>query len=416
VNSIYDKDKRLIMAIEATILSSRDTASSSSASAEAEVELSIVLPCLNEAETVGTCIEKAHRSLIENKIVGEIIVADNGSTDGSQAIAAHSGARVISVDSKGYGSALLGGITYARGKYIIMGDADDSYDFTNLAPFIEKLRAGYELVIGNRFKGGIKAGAMPPLHKYLGNPVLTGIGRLLFRSPCGDFHCGLRGFRKDAIMQLNLRTTGMEFASEMVVKATLHDLKIAEVPTMLSPDGRTRPPHLRSWRDGWRHLRFLLLYSPRWLFLYPGALLMLLGLAAGGWLLPGPRSIGNVTFDVHTLLYAASAVVIGFQAINFAVFTKIFAISEGLLPDDPRLNKTFRYVTLEVGLIVGGTLLLAGLASSIYTLSFWEARSFGPLDPSRTLRLIIPAGTALTLGCQIILSSFFLSILGLRRR
>ncbi len=404
------------MAIEATILSSRDTASSSSASAEAEVELSIVLPCLNEAETVGTCIEKAHRSLIENKIVGEIIVADNGSTDGSQAIAAHSGARVISVDSKGYGSALLGGITYARGKYIIMGDADDSYDFTNLAPFIEKLRAGYELVIGNRFKGGIKAGAMPPLHKYLGNPVLTGIGRLLFRSPCGDFHCGLRGFRKDAIMQLNLRTTGMEFASEMVVKATLHDLKIAEVPTMLSPDGRTRPPHLRSWRDGWRHLRFLLLYSPRWLFLYPGALLMLLGLAAGGWLLPGPRSIGNVTFDVHTLLYAASAVVIGFQAINFAVFTKIFAISEGLLPDDPRLNKTFRYVTLEVGLIVGGTLLLAGLASSIYTLSFWEARSFGPLDPSRTLRLIIPAGTALTLGCQIILSSFFLSILGLRRR
>ncbi len=416
MNSIYDKDKRLIMAIEATILSSRDTASSSSASAEAEVELSIVLPCLNEAETVGTCIEKAHRSLIENKIVGEIIVADNGSTDGSQAIAAHSGARVISVDSKGYGSALLGGITYARGKYIIMGDADDSYDFTNLAPFIEKLRAGYELVIGNRFKGGIKAGAMPPLHKYLGNPVLTGIGRLLFRSPCGDFHCGLRGFRKDAIMQLNLRTTGMEFASEMVVKATLHDLKIAEVPTMLSPDGRTRPPHLRSWRDGWRHLRFLLLYSPRWLFLYPGALLMLLGLAAGGWLLPGPRSIGNVTFDVHTLLYAASAVVIGFQAINFAVFTKIFAISEGLLPDDPRLNKTFRYVTLEVGLIVGGTLLLAGLASSIYTLSFWEARSFGPLDPSRTLRLIIPAGTALTLGCQIILSSFFLSILGLRRR
>ncbi len=399
-----------------TVLSMEGASALETISEDAQIELSIIMPCLNEADTLESCIKKARHSLTEHQIAGEIIVADNGSTDGSQAIAAHSGARVISVEAKGYGSALLGGITHARGKYIIMGDADDSYDFNNLTPFIEKLRAGHELVIGNRFKGGIKAGAMPPLHKYLGNPVLTGIGRLLFRSPCGDFHCGLRGFRKAAIMQLNLRTTGMEFASEMVVKATLHNLKIAEVPTMLSPDGRSRPPHLRSWRDGWRHLRFLLLYSPRWLFLYPGALLMLLGLAAGGWLLPGPRSVGNVTFDVQTLLYAASAVVIGFQAINFAVFTKIFAISEGLLPDDPRLNKAFRYITLEVGLIVGGALLLIGLASSVYTLSFWEARSFGPLDPSRTLRLIIPAGTALTLGCQIILSSFFLSILGLRRR
>lgn len=404
------------MTIEAITLGLENMSAAVGHANAPEIELSIVMPCLNEAETLGACIEKAHRSLKENHILGEIIVADNGSTDGSQAIASQMGARVIAVEAKGYGSALLGGIAASRGQFVIMGDADDSYDFANLKPFIEKLRAGYELVIGNRFKGGIKAGAMPPLHKYLGNPVLTSLGRLLFRSPCGDFHCGLRGFRKAAVMQLNLRTTGMEFASEMVVKATLHDLKIAEVPTMLSPDGRSRPPHLRSWRDGWRHLRFLLLYSPRWLFLYPGALLMLLGLAVGSWLLPGPRSIGKVTFDVQTLLYAASAVVIGFQAINFAVFTKIFAISEGLLPDDPRLNKAFRYVTLEVGLIVGGALLLAGLASSIYTLSFWEARSFGPLDPSRTLRLIIPAGTALTLGCQIILSSFFLSILGLKRR
>ncbi len=380
------------------------------------LELTIVMPCLNEAETLATCIRKAQRSLNELKIIGEIVVADNGSTDGSQEIARQTGTRVILVEDKGYGNALMAGIAAARGTYVIMGDADDSYDFSALGPFIEKLREGYDLVMGNRFLGGINRGAMPPLHRYLGNPVLTTIGRLFFHSPCGDFHCGLRGFRKAAIMQLDLRTTGMEFASEMVVKATLRKMRIAEVPTTLSPAGRSRPPHLHSWRDGWRHLRFLLLYSPRWLFLYPGQLLMLLGLLIGAWLLPGPKMIGGITFDVHTLLYAALAVIIGFQAIVFAIFTKVFAISEGLLPQDPRLNAVMEYITLEVGLIVGIVLVLLGLAGSIYAVGYWDVHSFGNLNPSRTLRIVIPAVTFLTLGCQILLSSFFLSILGLRRR
>jgi glycosyltransferase involved in cell wall biosynthesis len=381
-----------------------------------DVELSVVMPCLNEAETLATCIEKARRALDQEGIAGEIIIADNGSTDGSQAIGEAAGARVVAVVAKGYGSALMGGIAAARGKYIIMGDADDSYDFANLGPFIEKLREGYDLVMGNRFKGGIKSGAMKPLHKYLGNPVLTGIGRLFFRSPVGDFHCGLRGFSKAALVKLDLHTTGMEFASEMVVKATLRKMRITEVATTLSPDGRSRAPHLRSWRDGWRHLRFLLLYSPRWLFLYPGALLMLLGLAVGLWLLPGPRKIGAVEIDVHTLLYAALAIVIGFQAIIFAVFTKVFAISEGLLPEDPRLNRVFRYITLEVGLIVGSLLLLAGLAGSVFASLNWGEHSFGPLNTSHTMRIVIPSVTSLALGSQTVLSSFFLSILGLRRR
>jgi glycosyltransferase involved in cell wall biosynthesis len=407
--------RKSVMAIE-TVVREKEAQADAPVSEEAEVELSIVMPCLNEAETLEACILEALASLRENNIAGEVVIADNGSTDGSQAIATALGARLVRVEAKGYGHALMGGIMDARGRYVVMGDADASYDFGHLRPFIEKLREGYDLVMGNRFKGGIAPGAMPPLHKYLGNPVLTGIGRLFFRSPCNDFHCGLRGFNKAAILDLDLRTTGMEFASEMVVKATLRELKITEVPTVLRPDGRSRPPHLRSWRDGWRHLRFMLLYSPRWLFLFPGALLMLFGLVVGLWLLPGPKTVGSITLDVHTLLYAAIALVVGFQMINFAVYTKIFAISEGLLPEDARLDKMFRYITLEVGLIIGGLLLLAGLATSIYVVSFWEARSFGPLDPTRTLRLIIPAATALTLGIQMILTSFFLSILGLRRR
>ncbi|HEY0006816.1 MAG TPA: glycosyltransferase family 2 protein [Pyrinomonadaceae bacterium] len=380
------------------------------------LELSIVMPCLNEAETLASCIEKARSSLVEQNVAGEIIIADNGSTDGSQAIAERLGARVIEVSAKGYGSALMGGINAARGRFVIMGDADDSYDFARLWPFIEKLREGYDLVMGNRFKGGIQKGAMRPLHKYLGNPVLTGIGRLFFRSPVGDFHCGLRGFSKAAFERLDLHTTGMEFASEMVVKATLHGMRIAEVPTTLSPDGRSRPPHLRSWRDGWRHLRFLLLYSPRWLFLYPGGLLMLMGLLAGLWLLPGPKTVGGVTFDVHTLFFAAASIVIGFQAIVFAIFTKVFAISEGLLPADARLDKLFCVVTLETGLMTGSLLLLAGLAGSLYAYIYWDVHSFGPLNPSHTLRIVIPSVTAMILGSQTVLSSFFLSILGLRRR
>ena len=378
-------------------------------------ELSILMPCLNEAETLATCIKKAQKALESLNVNGEVVIADNGSTDGSPEIAASLGARVVHVAEKGYGNALLGGIKAARGKYIIMGDADDSYDFTNLGPFLEKLRAGYELVMGNRFKGGIAPRAMPPLHRYLGNPVLTGMGRLFFRSPCGDFHCGLRGFSKAAIQRLDLRTKGMEFASETVVKASLQGLRITEVPTTLSVDGRNRPPHLQSWRDGWRHLRFLLLYSPRWLFLYPGLLLMLVGAVVSGWLLVGPRVVDGITLDVHTFLYAAIAIVIGYQTVIFAIFTKVFAITEGLLPEDPRLKSLFNYIKLETGILAGALLLVAGIGLSIYALSFWSATSFGPLDPSRTLRLVIPAVTLIALGLQTVLSSFFLSILGLER-
>jgi glycosyltransferase involved in cell wall biosynthesis len=380
------------------------------------VEVSIVMPCLDEAESLGICIEKARDALQALGIIGEVIVADNGSSDGSQAIARGLGARVVDVEAKGYGSALLGGITAACGEFVIMGDADDSYDFRAIGPFVEKLRQGYDLVMGNRFAGGIRPGAMPALHRYLGNPVLSRVGRLFFNSPVGDFHCGLRGFRKAAIERLDLRTTGMEFASEMIVKATLMDLRITEVPTTLSPARRTRQPHLRTWRDGWRHLRFLLLYSPRWLFLYPGAFLMLAGLVVGGWLIPGPRRIGGVGFDVHTLLFAAGAIIIGFQSVVFAFFTKIFAISEGLLPEDPRLTKAFKYITLETGLAAGSLLVVAGLAGSLYAFLHWSLGSFGVLDVTQTLRIVIPSLTALMLGSEVILSSFFLSVLGMSRR
>ena len=381
-----------------------------------ELELSIVMPCLNEAETLGTCIRKALESLRRDGIVGEVVIADNGSSDGSQTLSESLGARVIDVPRRGYGAALAGGIAAARGRFVIMGDADDSYDFSNLGPFVEKLREGYELVMGNRFTGGIAPGAMPPLHRYLGNPLLTGVGRLFFSSPCGDFHCGLRGVRRDSVLRLDLQTTGMEFASEMVVKATLLGLRIAEVPTTLSPDGRSRPPHLRSWRDGWRHLRFLLLFSPRWLFLYPGLALMAVGLLAGLWLLPGARTVFGVTLNVHTLVYAAATVVIGFQSLLFAVFTKIYGVNEGLLPENPQLNRLFRFVTLEAGLVAGVLLVVAGVGTSLWAVSEWGARAFGELDPEQTLRLVIPGTTALLLGFQIVLSSFFLSVLGMARR
>jgi glycosyltransferase involved in cell wall biosynthesis len=380
------------------------------------LEVSVVMPCLNEAETLESCIRKAQRALREANIVGEVVVADNGSSDGSVEIAERMGARVVNVRAKGYGNALMGGIAVASGKYVVMGDADDSYDFGHIPRFVEQLRKGADVVMGNRFRGGIEPGAMPILHQYVGNPVLSGIGKLLFKSPIGDFHCGLRGFSKAAFARMGLRTTGMEFASEMVVKAALLGLTVAEVPTSLSPDGRSRPPHLRTWRDGWRHLRFLLLYSPRWLFLYPGIALMLIGSGLGLWLLPASRTVGNVTFDVHTLVYAAAFVLLGFQATAFAVFTKIFAISEGLLPPDPALDRLFRYVTLEVGLGVGGLLTMVGLAASVYAVSSWGAQHFGMLDYSRTMRIVIPAALSLTLGVQTIFASFFLSVLGLRRR
>ncbi len=381
-----------------------------------ELELSLVMPCLNEAESVGVCVEKARKALLDLCVEGEVIVADNGSTDGSQEIARASGARVVDIAQRGYGAALLGGINAARGRYVIMADADGSYDWSDIGPFLEKLRQRCDLVIGNRFQGGIEPGAMPGLHRHLGNPVLTGLGKLFFRSPVGDFHCGMRGFSKEVVQAMDLRTTGMEFASEMVVKATLLGMKVAEVPTTLSPALRTRPPHLRTWRDGWRHLRFLLLYSPRWLFFYPGLILMALGLGGMIWLLPGPRVVGNVGFDAQSLLFMAVAIVVGFQSILFAVFTKIFAVNEGLLPKNPRFDRVFRVVSLEVGLAVGAVLLVAGVVGSIAAFLRWSDASFGALDPTVTLRIIIPSVTALILGFETILASFFLSVLGLKHR
>jgi hypothetical protein len=332
-----------------------------SASAES-LEVTVLMPCLNEAETIQVCVKKAVTYLESRHIKGEVLIADNGSSDGSQALAQECGARVVPIQKRGYGAALLGGILAARGIFVIMGDADDSYDFTDLDPFVEKLRAGYELVMGNRFLGGIKPNAMPPLHRYLGNPVLTWVGRVLFRSPSGDFHCGLRGFRRDSIQSLALTAPGMEFASEMVVKATLRGLRMTDVPVTLSPDGRSRPPHLRSWRDGWRHLRFLLLFSPAWLFFYPGLILLLAGISTMVWLLPGQRTAGSIVFDVNTMVFAAAAIACGFQAIAFYMFAKTYAVQSGLLPGDPLARRLREVLRLEVGLIAGSISIVLGLA------------------------------------------------------
>ena len=380
------------------------------------IELSIVMPCLNEAETIQACIRKAKAFLMQNHVAGEILIGDNGSTDGSQAIAEIEGARVVNVAVRGYGAALYQASNTARGRYIIMGDADDSYDFTALAPFLEKLREGYDLVMGNRFLGGIRPGAMPWKNRYLGNPILSGVGRLFFDCPAKDLHCGLRGYSADAFRRMDLQTTGMEFASEMVIKANLGGMRITEVPTTLDPDGRSRAPHLRPWRDGWRHLRFMLLYSPRWLFLYPGLLLMLAGAAGMVGLWCGDIVIGHVHFGVHTMLYAAMTILAGYQSVLFSVFSKIFAISAGLLPEDRRLTRLFRFVTLESGLICGVLMLLfSGILTSA-AVSTWSANSWGALDPAKMLRLVIPAALAFVFGCQTVFSSFFLSVLGLRTR
>ncbi|MCW3473761.1 glycosyltransferase family 2 protein [Limobrevibacterium gyesilva] len=380
----------------------------------ATLELTILMPCLNEAETLARCIVKAQAYLARSGVAGEVVIADNGSTDGSQAIAEAHGARVVPVAARGYGSALIGGIRAARGRYVIMGDSDDSYDFNALEPFVEELRQGAELVMGNRFKGGIMPGAMPKLHRYLGNPVLTAIGRLFFRSPCGDFHCGLRGFSRDAILRLDLQAPGMEFASEMVVKATIQRLRIAEVATILHPDGRSRPPHLRSWRDGWRHLRFLLLFSPRWLFLYPGFILFAGGLGGMAWLLPQARAIGGVTLDIHSLLYAAVATVVGLQSVLFWVFTKIYGTREGMLLEDENFNRRLRRLSLERGLVAGGLLLVLGVVLGAVALGTWGSVGYGSLHPEATMRLIIPSATAILLGFQLIYGCFFISVLEIR--
>ncbi len=379
-------------------------------------ELTIVMPCLNEEETLAICIDKAHTFIADNNISGEVLIADNGSTDRSRDIASEHGARITSITEKGYGAALMGGISAAKGKYIIMGDADDSYDFSSLDLYVEKLREGYDLVMGNRFKGGIAKGAMPPLHRYLGNPILTGIGRLFFKSPLSDFHCGLRGFKKEAIERLDLQTTGMEFASEMIVKATLSKLRITEIPTTLAVDGRSCPPHLRSWRDGWRHLQFLLIYSPRWLFLYPGIILITLGLALMMWLLPGQRTVFGIGFDIHTMLYAAISIILGFQAVSFAIFSKVYAINTHLLPVDHRTTTLLKIFTLDRGLIVSGIFFTIGIIGSLYAFIDWGLESFGPLVPSSTMRITIPSLTALTVGIQVGFSSFFLGVLGLSRK
>ncbi len=378
------------------------------------LELTILMPCLNEAETLARCIDKARAFLARSGVAGEVVIADNGSTDGSQTIATAHGAQVVDIPARGYGAALIGGIRAARGRYIIMGDSDDSYDFSRLDGFVAQLRAGFALVMGNRFLGGIMPGAMPRLHRWLGNPVLSFIGRLFFRSPGGDFHCGLRGFDRAAILALDLQAPGMEFASEMVVKATLRGLRMTEVPTILHPDGRTRPPHLRSWRDGWRHLRFLLLFSPSWLFLYPGLALMLAGGLAMLWLLPGARSLGGVALDIHSLLYAATGLLVGAQSVFFWLFAKQYSMREGMLPEDPGFRRLLQRLSLERGLLLGAALVVAGVALGIAALGDWGASGFGRLVPGETMRLVIPSATLVLLGFQCAYGSFFVSVLDIR--
>jgi glycosyltransferase involved in cell wall biosynthesis len=383
------------------------------------IELSIVMPCLNEAETLESCIVKAKQSLERLQLSAEIVVADNGSTDDSGHIAQRLGARVVQVAEKGYGNALRGGIEAAGGRWIIMADADDSYDFAAIDPFVEKLRAGYDLVMGCRLpKGGgqIEAGAMPWKHRWIGNPTLSFLGRFFFKSPVTDFHCGMRAFTKAAYEQLGLRTTGMEFASEMVVKASLNSLRVGEVPITLYKDGRSRRPHLRSWRDGWRHLRFLLLFCPTWLFLAPGLTLLFAGAAMGARLCWGPIIIGAVGFDTNTLLVCSLGVVVGLQITLFGVFTRTFAVAEGLLPRTPFWERLSEKVTLEKGLLLGLLIVANGLVYLINAVLFWKAAGFGAMSYPDSLRQVIPAVTLVTVGVQVIFFSFFLSILDLPRK
>lgn len=386
---------------------------------QSEIELSVVMPCLNESETLATCIELAQRAMNEHGINGEIIVADNGSTDGSLEIAERLGVRVVPVSRKGYGSALMGGIDAARGRFVLMGDADASYDFGEIPRFVAQLRAGYDLVQGCRLPSGggtVEEGAMPFLHRWWGNPMLSALARRWFRAPIHDVNCGMRAFTKVLHDRLAQQCTGMEFASENIIKASLLGVRITEVPITLHRDGRTKhPPHLKTFRDGWRILRFYLMFCPRWLFLVPGALLIAAGIVGYGIAMPGLR-FGTVTFDVHTLLFASCAIICGYQSVHFALMTKIFAMSEGLLPPDPRMSRLFRVLTLERGLLAGGIAMAGGLALLLAAVRQWWVRDFGALDYAYTMRWVIPGFTLTTLGVQTVLSSFFFSILGMKRR
>lgn len=374
------------------------------------------MPCLNEARTLRTCVRKALAFLTHSGVSGEVLVADNGSTDGSQAIAVAAGARVVHVPTRGYGAALRAGTRAARGRFVVMGDSDDSYDFSALGGFVAALRAGHELVMGNRFAGGIKPGAMPVLHRYLGNPVLSFVGRLFFRSPVHDFHCGLRGFDRDAILRLDLNSSGMEYASEMVVKATLNGLRICEVPTTLAPDGRDRPPHLRSWRDGWRHLRFLLVHAPAWLFMYPGLALLLAGLGLGTALASGPLPLGRFTLDIHTLLYAAVATCVGLQMLLFAGASSSHAVQIGVLPTMPQGLGWMRRMSLEVALLVGLILFFGGAALAVVSLWIWSGADFRAVDPGRLMRVAIPAAALMLGGIQLGTTGFLMEYIRLAPR
>ena len=383
------------------------------------VKLSVVMPCLNEADTLAVCIEKAKRGIAESGVSGEIIIADNGSTDSSTEIAQNLGVRVVHVEEKGYGNALMGGIEAARGEYVMMGDADDSYDWLEIPKFVGKLEEGFDLVQGCRFPSGggtIKTGAMPFLHRWWGNPMFSKMVRIWFSAPINDVYCGLRGFTKTHYENLNQRCTGMEFATEMIIKSSLNKAKIAEVPITLHPDGRkSHAPHLKTFRDGWRTLRFFLMYSPRWLFLLPGLFFIFLGFAGYLVALPGV-TIGNINFDAHTLLFSSMFIICGYQAVLFAIFTKMFAVSEGLHPEDPKLNKFFEIINLERGLIFSAIVLLIGVVLLLLAVNDWRLSGFGRLDYARTMRWVIPGATLTALAVQTIFSSFFASILGMKRK
>jgi len=379
---------------------------------EAEaIELSIVMPCLNEAETLAVCVKKAKAFLADHGVRGEVIVADNGSTDGSQQIANALGARIVHVPGRGYGAALIGGIEAATGTYVAMGDADDSYDFGGLMPFVEALRDGAELVMGNRFQGGIEQGAMPPLHRYLGNPVLSFLGRTFFRIPVGDFHCGLRAFRRDRIEALGLTAPGMEFASEMVVKAAIEKLDIREVPTTLKPDGRSRPPHLRTWRDGWRHLRFLLIFAPKFLFLYPGLALALAGLVGVLGLVAGDVKLGRIEFGIHTMIFAAMAVLMGSQLIGLAVMARRYGTIAGMWPESGLMRRLRNWFSVERACIAGGLMLAGGIAGAATATAIWASRGFGDLNPAELMRLTIPSMVLGCVGLQTVVTAFFIGLL-----